>query len=254
MIWEDQSGRKQRPEQVVDMIELSNDPFVGAFLVNDKNFDRQARAKSLLSCNSFAWFSKECMYLQRCHIKQLHCLNFPIKKGIWNATQGNIVCLKDSIQVRTQSPCHVAMPKTFETLHAMRRSPMDRLKSKIVVPRFGESSVDSSLRWENTSEQRWPWQKMARLCALENKGPLKTSLSQTKVNEQLYQRDVDYEYVLIARQSLFPRFEILDPRPMTQWKKREECCKDSSRTAVESSQKARCRDDVKGHFLYFFRW
>ena len=94
---------------------------------------------------------------------------------------------------------------------------------------------------------------MARLCALENKGPLKTSLSQTKVNEQLYQRDVDYEYVLIARQSLVPRFEILDPRPMAQWKKREECCKDSSRTAVESLQKARCRDDVKGHFLYFFR-
>ena len=60
---------------------------------------------------------------------------------------------------------------------------------------------------------------MARLCALENKGPLKTSLSQTKVNEQLYQRDVDYEYVLIARQSLFPRFEIFDPRPMAQWKK-----------------------------------
>ena len=54
VIWEDQSGRKQRPEQVVDMIELSNDPFVGAFLVNDKNFDRQARAKSLLSCNLFA--------------------------------------------------------------------------------------------------------------------------------------------------------------------------------------------------------
>lgn len=26
VIWEDQSGRKQRPEQLVDRIELSNDP------------------------------------------------------------------------------------------------------------------------------------------------------------------------------------------------------------------------------------